>query len=489
MSNRFFTWQLLLGILLMTAVLVVEIFSQVLGNVIYVAIAAYTLWFSRTLKQIYFIGAFSTALLVIGYILAIAIHDPPDQITFLVNRASAIVVVWSAGYFTYYYQKSLAKELSQRKEIEERKLDEERLRSSQEMHEAIARNFPEGWIGILDENLAYVFADGKGLSRSGIKAGGEIIGKKFTGTIEDDTIEPFLRDAFNGQNVTFEFSFNNRTFEVNAGPFLVRHKTNRVLVVVHDITSLKETEAGLVKALERERELNELKSRFVTMASHEFRTPLTTILSSTSLLDSYSGTNSDEERKALHVNRIKCSVKLLTEILNDFLSLERLEKGDTQPNYELINLRIFLDEVVKESESLMRDKQQLSVRFSGNAQIASDKSFLKAILHNLLSNAFKYSHPADHVVLETELQKSAMVMRLTDHGMGIPFDDQANVFDQFFRAHNAVNIQGIGLGLCIARRYAKLLGGDIAFCSEPERETVFTLTLPGSKVADEVIRL
>jgi PAS domain S-box-containing protein len=441
-----------------------------------VAIAACTYWLSKESRQVYFIGAFGTFVLIVGYILAVTVQEPPDQITFLVNRISALLVIWFAGFFTIKYQRVQKDKINQREEIERRKLAEERFRSSQEMHEAIARNFPTGWIGLLTEDLVYLFADGKGLARIGMKTA-DIVGRKFTETVTGDRIEQHLREAQDGKRSTFEAVINKRTFEINASHFQGKQKERWVLIVTHDITTQKETEKRLINALENERELHDLKSRFITMASHEFRTPLATIMSSASLLGNYSG-DKYELAKKNHVARIKRSVKLLSEVLDDFLSLGRLEEGKVTPWLKPICISDLLNELVDEAGSLKHDDQKLVAKNFFDDKIISDKSVLKIILHNLLSNAFKYSTPNDVVAIEAHLEDSRCIVSVTDHGMGILPEDQDHVFESFFRGQNATNIQGTGLGLCIARKYAKLLGGDIAFSSIPDKETVFTLSIP-----------
>jgi signal transduction histidine kinase len=194
--------------------------------------------------------------------------------------------------------------------------------------------------------LTYIVANGRGLGQ--VENGTtDLVGKKFSGTLDADEAEAYLREAREGKNVGFEASFNNRTFEVNAVPFPGHQKRKWIMAVVYDITTLKETEAGLVKALEKERVLGEMKSRFVTMASHEFRTPLTTIMSSASLLANYIGESYAKE-KGTHITRIKRSIKLLTDMLDNLLSFGRLEDGELKPNYELFSLIEFLNEVTRE---------------------------------------------------------------------------------------------------------------------------------------------
>ena len=474
-SNRIITLPMLAGIFMMLLVLVAELLTHVLGNVAYVAICVITMWLAPGRKQIIAITAFATILIIAGYILAITLSEPPDQVTFFVNRVSALVVIWFACAFTIRYQQARAEENRQRLEIEERKITEARLRSSQEMHEAIARNFPEGWIGILDEDLKYVFADGRGLARAAIKPS-DLIGERFGKMLGRD-VEPFLERAVKGEHVTFEVAFNQRSYDVNMGPILSNLKIKRLLVVVHDITIMKETEARLVKALERERELSELKSRFVTMASHEFRTPLTTIQSSSTLLGIYSGEAYDKE-KATHVARIKNSVKLLTEILTDFLSLESLEKRSPVPRHETVLLSELMEQVGQEAEPLKKGTQILELEHSGLDEITTDRRFLKNILYNLLSNAFKYSPEDGKVIVKSNVLNGRATISVVDHGMGIPPEDQEHIFDRFFRAHNVVNIHGTGLGLTVVKKYADLLAGTLTFSSNSEKGTVFTLELP-----------
>lgn len=474
-SNRFITWPVFAGTIMLLLVLIAELLTHVLGNVAYVAIAVITMWLTLDRKQIISIAIFATVLLVLGYIMTITISEPVSQVTIFVNRISAIVVIWFACSFTIGYQNARAEENRQRLEIEERKITEARLRSSQEMHEAIARNFPEGWIGILDEDLKYVFADGRGLRRAEIQPE-DLIGKRF-GKILGEDVELFLERALKGDHVAFDVAYNGRNYEVNMGPFLSNLQIKRLLVVVHDITMMKETETGLIKALERERELSELKSRFVTMASHEFRTPLTTIQSSSTLLGKYTGDTYDKE-KATHVTRIKNSVKLLTEVLNDFLSLESLEKRNPVPRYEAIHLPDFLDQVFKEAESLKRDTQQLEFENVGSNEVVSDKRFLRNILYNLLSNAFKYSSEDGKVVVKSKVLDGKLTMSVIDHGVGIPLEEQGYIFDRFFRAHNVANIHGTGLGLTIVKKYLDLLGGTLSFVSNNGEETIFTFELP-----------
>jgi PAS domain S-box-containing protein len=474
--SRYSTWIHLIGFSLMGILFCFELLVNMPVTVAYIALAGYTFWLAEKKWQITFTGLAATLFLLISYILIVEKIIASNQPAIFVNRVMSIIVIWFAYYFTLRYRKTREDELRQRNEIQERKLEEERLRSSQEMYRAIARNFPEGWIGILNTELTYVFADGKGLDRFGINPK-NLIGKKFTSTVKAEEADALLRQALRGNTVTFEVDFQNRTWEVNAGLLFHGQRGKRLLIVVHDITTLKRTEGELIKALEKEKELGELKSRFVTLASHEFRTPLTTILSSSFLLESYTGEKYERE-KATHIGRIKRSVKILTEMLNDFLSLGRLEEGEIKTRSEEVDLREFLEELVKELESLKRSNQVLKVRHTGQDFVITDKQLVRNIIYNLASNAFKYTHHDDEVCVDLEVVNNALTVRVTDHGMGIPPEEQNYIFKRFYRAQNVTNIQGTGLGLNIVRKYVNLLNGSIEFSSNEQDGTVFTVTIP-----------
>lgn len=474
--SRYQTWIWLIGFVLMGLVFSIELLAQILVTVAYIALAGYTFWLTEKKWQLVFVGLATTCFMVMGYAGVVDAVVSANQLTVFVNRALGIIVVWFAFYFTLRYRKSREDELRQRNEIQERKLGEERLRSSQEMYKAIAQNFPEGWIGILDESLTYVFADGKGFNRFEIDPI-NLVGKRFTDTVAAPEAEGHLIAVLQGNTVTFDIDFQSRTWEVNAGPFLNGHRGKRILIVVHDITTLKRTEAELMKALEKERELGELKSKFVTLASHEFRTPLTTILSSSFLLESYTG-EPYEKKKATHIGRIKRSVKILTEILNDFLSLGRLEEGEIKTRLEEVDFHEFTGELVKELESLRRGNQVLNVRHSGEVYGVTDRQLVRNIIYNLVSNAFKYTHNDDEVLVDLVVTDEVLTVRIIDHGMGIPPEEQRYIFKRFYRAQNATNIQGTGLGLNIVKKYVNLLNGSISFTSTEQEGTAFTVTVP-----------
>lgn len=242
-----------------------------------------------------------------------------------------------------------------------------------------------------------------------------------------------------------------------------------------EVTRLAEEETR--KALEKEHELNELKSKFVSIASHEFRTPLSVILSSTTLIQKY-GT-SQWEKTENHITRIKGSVNQLTLILNDFLSLGKLEEGKIEVIKEFIMLSEFFKSLQEDFHPLLKEKQQLVIRnLVEEKPIETDPRILRNILINLVSNAIKYSAPGTTIYIQIKEEKKVFRMDVIDEGIGIPESEIKHLFDRFFRASNVSNIQGTGLGLNIVKRYVELLGGSIEFSSIENKGSTFSVTLP-----------
>ncbi|HTL82178.1 MAG TPA: PAS domain-containing sensor histidine kinase [Bacteroidia bacterium] len=246
------------------------------------------------------------------------------------------------------------------------------------------------------------------------------------------------------------------------------------------IRRLAESKREVMRALEKEKLLNELKSRFVTTASHEFRTPLATILSSISLIDRYSDPEHTEKRKK-HVERVKTSVTNLTEILNDFLSVEKLEEGIVRFNPVDVDLMQLVTEVMNEMRVTAKKGQRLIESMEGDAMVYLDRQLLKNSLINLISNAVKYSDEEKEINVNVKNSPKKLVIEVKDYGIGIPVEDQANIFERFYRAGNSANIQGTGLGLNIVKKYIDLMDGTIGFISEQNKGTIFTIEIPALK--------
>lgn len=252
---------------------------------------------------------------------------------------------------------------------------------------------------------------------------------------------------------------------------------NRTIILEGAIEELEKTKKELKNALEKEKDLNELKSRFVSMASHEFRTPLTTMLTSLSLVTKYAEQN-DKENQGKHVGRIKTSINNLTDILNDFLSVSKLEEGKIENNPEGLNLKTFINDIIAEMHSMAIDGQKITHQHSGEEIVSIDKKLLKNILFNLISNAIKFSPQGQTIEVAATVLNSTIKISVKDKGIGIPADDQKHLFERFFRGKNAVNIQGTGLGLNIVAKYVELMKGSLNFESKEKKGTLFTIIIP-----------
>lgn len=258
---------------------------------------------------------------------------------------------------------------------------------------------------------------------------------------------------------------------------LEKQVKNRTLILQEAITELEKTKNELNKALEKEKELNELKSRFVSMASHEFRTPLATIMSSLSLVKAY-GEQNDTEKQSKHIQKIKSSISNLTDILNDFLSVSRLEEGKVEYLPEKFDLVEFVKEIISETEPLCKNGQVINYQYSGEKFIEIDKKVLKHVLFNLISNAAKFSFENSTIQIKSERLEKEIILSVEDQGIGISKSDQKHLFQRFFRGRNASNIQGTGLGLSIIENYIDMMKGKISFSSIENKGTVFTVHIP-----------
>jgi PAS domain S-box-containing protein len=256
----------------------------------------------------------------------------------------------------------------------------------------------------------------------------------------------------------------------------VKERTKVLQEALHELESSKEK---LSKALEKEKGLNEMKSRFVSMASHEFRTPLSTILSSVSLISKYHGVDEDEKRQK-HVQKIKSSVTNMTLILNDFLSEDRLQEGKVLVNLKPFSIKKMCEEILSEIAGLKKTGQEIVYTHIGEEIVNSDTQINRNIILNLLSNAIKFTDEDKMITMVTNNLVNQFVIEVADEGIGIPLEEQQSMFTRFFRARNVTNIQGTGLGLSIVFKYIEILKGTIGFKSELNKGTTFTITLPNN---------
>jgi PAS domain S-box-containing protein len=233
-------------------------------------------------------------------------------------------------------------------------------------------------------------------------------------------------------------------------------------------------------AYQREKELNVLKSRFVSMASHEFRTPLSTIMGSADLIARYAeGPGSDKVQK--HVQRIKGKVRDLTAILNDFLSFERIEQGDVPAAPEHLDIVHVCIGLIEELRGMTKPGQSLEYDHATEERnVTMDRGMLVNTITNLVTNAIKYSPENSPVQLHTAVRQGSLDLSVIDRGMGIPEADRPHLFEPFFRAQNVLTIQGTGLGLHLVRRYLDLMGGTINYSTTTGKGSTFNVHIPGN---------
>lgn len=255
---------------------------------------------------------------------------------------------------------------------------------------------------------------------------------------------------------------------------------NRTKMLRETLAELEKSKEEVSEALEKEKELGDLKSRFVTMASHEFRTPLSTILSSAFLLSKHN-TSPDPAKREKHIERIKNAVNDMKSILEDFLSLGKLEEGSVRSKIELLpfdDCVSIVENTLHSLEQIVRTGQKISFVHRGDGQTCIDPALLRNILTNLVSNAIKFS--PENAVIYVELNKgdTELLLSVKDEGIGISAEDQEHLFERFFRAKNAANIQGTGLGLHIVAKYVELMNGRIDMQSELDKGTSFYIHIP-----------
>ena len=364
-------------------------------------------------------------------------------------------------------------------EVEKRTME---VNAQNIMLRSIAENFPNGNIYIINKDFSIEWADGSLLRSMGLDDS-SLKGISFIDRL-GSSVKPLISEKlprlFSGETLKFELEFKSKHFLIYGVPLSEKKGvTDHALLVEMDVTIEKEAELNIERNLKKEKELNELKSRFVAMASHEFRTPLSTIDSSATLISKYTKEEQNEKR-TVHVQRIKRMVSNLTQILNDFLSLEKLESGMIQASKSEFSFNSLISDILDELNIVKKGNQKilLESNIPEKLIINSDKNILKNCISNLLTNACKYSSEEDEIKLTIQKEKDQLSISICDEGIGIPEKDQPLLFSRFHRAGNVTNIEGTGLGLNIVKRYMDVLGGTISFKSKENKGSTFTLNFP-----------
>ncbi|MFD0863793.1 ATP-binding protein [Sungkyunkwania multivorans] len=284
-------------------------------------------------------------------------------------------------------------------------------------------------------------------------------------------------------DITVRKETEQRILDLNAElEMKVKERTKElqhtVLELQTEVEKRKKAEEKALESLQRERELNELKTKFLSLVSHEFKTPLTGILTSAVLVGKYEKTDHQPKREK-HLDLIKNKVHYLDGILNDFLSVERLESGKVNYKISTFQLSKVLNEVIYSANMLLKSGQRINYPENvDEIAITFDEKILTLVLTNLVSNAIKYSPENTVIDIKTTEASDTLLLTVRDQGMGIPKKDQKHVFQRYFRAENATTYQGTGIGLNIIKGHLDNLGGTISFISQEGKGSTFTVELP-----------
>lgn len=239
--------------------------------------------------------------------------------------------------------------------------------------------------------------------------------------------------------------------------------------------------------LEKQQELSDLKSRFISIASHEFKTPLSGISSSVHLVKRYLDADQAffseskySEKINSHIEKMNASIKSLDLILDQFLSLSRLQDGSLKFNYQHLNIRAFLYDIIAQLSPITKTGQNIHLNFTGEEFFDTDRDIFRVVINNIVSNSIKYSGEKQAIFIKAKHQEESLLIEIKDSGIGIPKNEQDKVFTRFFRASNVTDIKGTGLGLNIIKRYVESLNGQIWLESEENVGTSFYIKLPSN---------
>lgn len=230
-------------------------------------------------------------------------------------------------------------------------------------------------------------------------------------------------------------------------------------------------------SLNKEKELNILKTKFIALASHEFKTPLSAILSSTELMAKYTELENVEKQRE-HLQKVKIMIARLNGMLDNLLTLENIEAGEVKPTYKLVDFKNLMEEVLHNTKPLLKKDQVLSIENTSTEKFYQDPRIIKIILNNILNNAIKYSENESQITVSLKSNKQNLYMSIKDNGIGIPLNEQNLIFNRFFRAKNALYYPGTGIGLNIVKGYIDSLKGTISFKSTENNGTVFNVQIP-----------
>ena len=379
-------------------------------------------------------------------------------------------------------------------DITERKRYNSSLREQREFYENILNKIPSD-IAVFDSDHHYLYVNPIGIKNDELRAW--IIGKTDYDYCElrnrPIAIADGRRALFNAVKESKELKIweeevlrpdGEKEYFLRYMYPVLDEKSNVTMLIGYgiNITDRKKAEKDIADALAQQQELNELKSRFVSMISHEFRTPLSTILSSAQLLERYWDTFTEEKRKK-HFPKIEIAVARMTSLLDDVLFIGRTDSNKATYTPKILNIKNYCLDVIEEVSVIGYGSDRIDFKFDGtDTDIYADDKLLRHILMNLLSNALKYSPRTEQVEFTVVSTAEGMSFTVRDHGIGIPADEQPRLFEVFHRASNVGNVQGTGLGLSIVKRSVLLHGGTISVESTEGAGTTFRVKLPGNNI-------
>lgn len=248
----------------------------------------------------------------------------------------------------------------------------------------------------------------------------------------------------------------------------------------NEVDKRKKAEKKTLLALEKEKELNELKTKFLSLVSHEFKTPLSGILTSSMLVGKYK-LGEEQHKRDKHLDIITNKVYYLNNILNDFLSIEKLETGNVNYNFKDFKLSKVVNEVIYSANMLLKDGQNIIYpKNIDEIVLTQDEKIIELTLSNVLHNAIKYSPEHTIITIDINQNETITTFKISDNGIGIPEKDQKNIFNRYFRAENVLNTEGTGIGLNIVKSHLENLDGTIEFTSEENKGSIFTITIPNT---------
>lgn len=370
-------------------------------------------------------------------------------------------------------------------DITERKEAEEALRESEEKYRFLVETM-RGGLAVFDTEFRVIYINDRFCELMGYSRE-EVIGKQpvdFVDAANSPLVQWHLERRQNAESTTYEVPLLRKDGRqihvlVSGSPLLDKQgKYNGSIVVVTDISIQKQGEETLRQALAKEKELGDLKTRFVSMASHEFRTPLATILALVETLSAYRH-KLPEEQIEQRFDKIKDQVRHLKDIMEDVLMLARMQARRVEFNPVKLDLDTLARSVLDEFESRVDVKCRLEYAVSeGSHEVVLDRKLMRQIINNLVSNAIKYSLEGNVVRVYLECANSEVILKISDEGIGIPEADLPHLFEPFHRAANVGAISGTGLGLVITKEAVDLHGGTIAVESQQGVGTTFMIRIP-----------